>query len=300
MIRLPPAAQGTATARDGTTLAYKSYGDATEPTLVLTNGFATSSFYWVHVIQHFAPKARVITWDLKGHGDSDPAGSLDACSVEDSVDDMRRILDAAGVESAVLLGFSMGCQIVLEAWRHIPSRIDAIAPILGTYGRPFDSLLHPAFGRVAARVFLHLGRYLGGLGLRATARLSRHGWSHRLNQLGGMIGEDVSRAQMAPFYAHLERIDPQTWVAMGNAAQAHTAEDLLPSIEVPVLVVSGGRDVMTPPAQSARMRSQIPNADALVLPEATHTGLYEFPEEINAALDAFLAAHELMREVEAA
>jgi len=284
---------GSVTARDGTRIAYRTYGEG-ELTLVCNNGYTTSSFYWKHVIEHFSPVARLVTWDLKGHGASEPAHSSVAVTVEDSVDDLRRVLDAVGAERAVLLGFSLGCQIIIEAWRHIPDRIAALIPILGTYEHPFDGLLHPRFGAVAARAFELLAPYLGAGGLRTTSRLGRYRPFHAANKLTGLVGRRLEHAAMEPFYAHLAQIHPPTWVAMGVAAQRHSARDLLPTIGVPVLVLSGGHDVWTPAARGADMMREIPDCEQLIVPGAGHTGLFEYPDEICERIERFLTGRGML------
>lgn len=293
----PPADMSAPTqstfAQDGTRLAYRTYG-AGEVCLVLTNGYSTSSFYWRHVIEHLRRRVRLVTWDLKGHGASDPARTLEGCTIESAADDLGRVMEAAGARSAVLVGFSLGCQIVLEAWRHFPERIDALVPILGTYERPFGGLLHPRVGALAARTFERLAPRLGASALRASERLCRSTRVHRLNQLSGLVGRRVSFDTMRAFYEHLGVIDPTTWAAMGIAAEKHSARDLLPTISVPVLVVSGGRDTFTPAARGKEMADAIPGSEYFLLPEAGHTGLFEYPEEINARLDAFLRRHRLL------
>lgn len=280
------------TARDGTSIAYRVAGEG--PALVFTNGYATSDFYWSHLARHFQQFSTVVTWDLKGHGRSSAARDLDAVTIENSVDDLRRVMDAAGVESAVLLGFSLGCQIIFEAWRHMPERIEAMVPILGTYGRPFDHLLHPTLGTALFQAFRTLGPASAPLIIGGAYLGMRTPLAHYLNQAFGMVGRHVGRATMQPFYDHFALIDARTWVAMGIAAQEHTAEDLLASIDVPVLVIAGGRDAFTPLNLSYAMRDEIPGAEMIILEEATHSGLFEYPEEITHAVDSFLRTHHLV------
>src|SRR5690606_29886639 len=100
-------------------------------------------------------------------------------------------------------------------------------------------------GRAAVRIFRAAGP-IAPLGLKATAAASRLPLVHRLNQVTGMIGPTVTRARMEEFYHHLARVHGPTWVAMGLAAQEHTAGDILDGISVPVLVIAGGRDLFTP------------------------------------------------------
>lgn len=290
---MPPKHQFTAAA-DGTPLAYRVAGPEDGPAIVFTNGYATSDFYWKSLARHLQEEARVITWDLKGHGRSGAARDLQSVTIADSADDLRRIMDAAGVDSATLAGFSLGCQITFEAWRHFPDRIRAMIPILGTYGRPFDSLLHPALGRSLYAAFRTAGPRAAPFLVASAYFGLKTPVAHTINQTFGMVGRNVGRTTMQPFYDHFALIDPKTWVAMGIAAQDHTARDLLPQIDVPVLIIAGGRDLLTPNRLSHEMLDLIPNADLLTLPHATHSGLFEFPEEISHAVDSFLRAQNLL------
>ena len=283
---------GTVEARDGTAIAYRDEGSG--PALVFTSGYTSSDFYWERLLPRFRGRARLITWDLKGHGRSEPARDLSAVRVEDSVDDLRRVLDACGVERGTLLAFSLGCQVILEAWRHIPQRITGLVPMLGTYERPFDNLLSPKLGPRLFSVFRRVGPVIGGSALKAGWLNSRLPGSFQLNQRLGLVGALLERADMEPFFAHMKTVHGKTWAHMGIAAQEHSAGDLLPEIAVPTLVVAGGKDTFTPMRLSLDMAEQIPGAELLYLPEATHTGLLEFPQEIAERLDRFLSEHDLV------
>src|SRR5690554_1202405 len=196
-------------AADGTSLAYQSTGrsvDASAP-LLFTNGFATSSFYWEPLLGRLANRGQLVTWDLKGHGRSAPARDMRAVGVPSCADDLRRVMDAAGIEKATLLGFSFGCQIVLEAWRQFPDRINAIVPILGPFGRPFDNLVDPRLGKLAYRAFSMAGSRGAGAMLRTGFYGSRLPGTHRLVKRLGIVCDTVDSSAMQPFYKHLGAID---------------------------------------------------------------------------------------------
>lgn len=278
------------TAADGTSLAYQSLGQRNEQSvpLLFTNGYATSSFYWEPLVGRLRHRGQLVTWDLKGHGRSAPARDLRAVSVPSCADDLRRVMDAAGIEKATLLGFSFGCQIVLEAWRHFPDRIHAIVPVLGPYERPFDNLIDPRFGRAMFRAFKVAGARGAGTMLRTGYLGAQLPGTHRLARRLGMVCPTVDSVAMQPFYKHLGAIDPATWYAMGTAAQQHSAEDLLETIRVPVLLITGGRDAFAPPAIGQRMMELIPQAQRLHIESATHTGLLGHADEIGEAVESFL------------
>jgi pimeloyl-ACP methyl ester carboxylesterase len=273
-------------AADGTSLAYRVHGQGRP--VVFTNGYATSTFYWDPLVQRLKGRAQLVTWDLKGHGRSAPARRPELYDVPACADDLRRVLDASGIEKATLVGFSFGCQIVLEAWRHFPDRIEAIVPILGPFGRPFDSLIHPRVGRAVYEVFRRAGQRGAGMMLKTGHLSTRLPGSHEIARQLGFVCSNVTIDQMRPFYDHLGRIDAPTWYALGAAAQAHSAEDLLETIGVPVLVISGGKDAFAPPELSLTMAERIPGARHVHLDDATHTGLYGKPDVIADALAQFL------------
>jgi pimeloyl-ACP methyl ester carboxylesterase len=281
-------------ARDGSRIAYRVEGRGDGPTLVFTSGFTASDFYWRRLAPLLAPHARLVYWDLRGHGASSPAVDLADVSVEACVDDLRRVMDAVHVERGVQVAFSLGCQIILEASRLLPARVAALVPILGTYGRPFDHLLHPRLGPHLKDLLRLVGGRAAGVGLRLGSLSYHLPLSVRLNQLANVIGRRLRPVDMKPFYAHMGRIDGPTWAALGLAAAEHSAGDLLEGIRVPTLVISGGKDTFTPQHLSDEMAARIPGAERLHLPEASHTGLLEEPDAMADAMLRFLRGHGLL------
>ncbi len=99
-------------AADGTRLVYRVMGQG--PPLVLANGVSTSAFFWRKILPHWTPRYRVLFWDYKGHGDSEPAKTKQGATVEAFADDLVRVMDGVGIERAPLIGFSMGGNVVLK------------------------------------------------------------------------------------------------------------------------------------------------------------------------------------------
>lgn len=278
-------------ASDGTPIAFRVRGQGLP--LLLVNGFCSSDFYWEPLVPRLQPRCQLISWDLKGHGASGAARSADSVTVEGLVDDLRRVLDATGVKRAVLVGFSMGCQIVLEAYRQLPQRVAGMVTILGTYGRPFDHFLHPRLGPLLHRALQHLPPQAAGPLLKLTARGAALPGAFWLNQRLHIVGRLLRREDMEPFFDHLRVIHGPTWVQMGRAAQQHSAREVLPDVKVPTLVIAGGHDAFTPVQLGRDMARHIPGAELFELPDATHTGLLEFPQLIGDRLLRFFEQHQL-------
>lgn len=273
-------------AADGTRVAYGVHGRG--PALVLTNGITTSTFFWEHLFPEWTSRYTVVTWDFKGHGRSEPARTPGGVTMEALADDLRRILDDTGIDRAILVGFSMGSQVILEAYRLFPDRVRALIPILGPYERVFDTALGP-FGKAVGALVRLAPRPLLTPAFRTFHGVMRLPVSPRIGRLLRLLGPDIAPADLQRFIDHFGTLHPPTVAAMAVAAGEHSAADLLPRIDVPVLVVAGESDVFAPAAQvGARMHAQIADAELLRMPHGTHTSLFEHPEEIGAAIAGFL------------
>ena len=106
---------------DGARIDFETRGEG--PLLLLTLGFAATSRMWQRQLNSLSENRQVITWDIRGHGQSagpaDPAAySLVAC-----VGDMIALLDHAGAESAVVGGLSLGGYISLAFRLAHPERV---------------------------------------------------------------------------------------------------------------------------------------------------------------------------------
>ena len=121
---LPGRRSSRVPSSDGVILHTVSYGSG-GPAVVCCNGIGVSTFFWKYVARYFASQRQVVTWDYRGHNRSTKARRLLPANytMERNAQDLLAVMDANGVEKAVLLGHSMGCQVILEFWRQFPDRV---------------------------------------------------------------------------------------------------------------------------------------------------------------------------------
>lgn len=279
-------------AADGTHIAYRVDGEG--PPLIYVNGFACTDSYWVYLHERFKSRATQLVWDFKGHGNSEAARDLESVTIPGIVDDMLRVMDDAEIERATLLGFSLGSQIVLEAWRHAPDRINAIIPMLGPYEYTFNTALPWGFGKGLYQIFKRIGPNQASLSLNVLSSLSRSHLIYAALKLSGMVGASVPYEDMEPFFEHLGDVDGPTLVQLAIAAQTHSASDILETIDVPSLIVSGGRDSLAPPQLGLEMERRIPDSELLIVEDATHTGVLGHNQLIEDRVERFLEEHGLL------
>jgi pimeloyl-ACP methyl ester carboxylesterase len=276
----------TVRAPDGTTIAYSVAGSG--PALMLTNGLTTSSFFWKYLRTHWLARHTVITWDLPGHGQSGPAQSDSSASIAGLPVIMERVMQEAGVERAVQIGWSVGCQVVLEMYRQRAARCQALVLLFGPAAHALTGTKLPISGQLLDRLL----RGPAGLPFAATllkgAQVARlPGLVNLLRELG-LVGS-ASDDDVRGLIAELLSVHPETGRRMAISAQEHSALDVLRRLTVPLLIMAGDRDPFAPPAEiGERMHELAKGSEYLRLPEATHSALLDHVPQISGAVDAFL------------
>ncbi len=275
-------------AADGTRIAYGVAGKG--PALVLTNGLTTTTNFWSHLWPMWIERHTVVTWDYPGHGESAPAVSEVAASIEEQPRTLRRILDTLGIQRATHVGFSVGCQVVLEMYRQFPECCSALVALLGTAEHALSStgLWLPA--PILSFLFEKTPRAAFTPGFRALAQFADTDFGLTLGRRLGLIGS-VSSADMRGVIQHFSKLDPATMRMMALSAEAHSAFDVLARLRVPLLIVAGDKDPFAPVDRIGQcMHQAATGSDFVRLPDGTHTAMLDHAPEIAAAVERFLAA----------
>jgi pimeloyl-ACP methyl ester carboxylesterase len=288
-----------ATSGDGTRIYWESLGDGAPP-VVLVDGIGCAGYIWGRLFPDLARQRRVVHWNYRGHGRSELPHDPERVTIEDCLDDLFAVMDDAGLPAAVLVGHSMGVQIVLEAHRRAPRRVLALVLATGSPGRPLDTF-HDS--RLMGRIFPTLKE-----AVLAWPELARRAFRTVLpTRFALEVGRwlEVNRhllpvEDLRRYLEDLSSIDPTVFVRMLASAAGHDASDHLPDVDVPALVIAGERDTFTPMWLSERMHAAIPGAELLLLPTGTHTGLLEHPELVWLRLEKFLVERVVKRRRRAA
>lgn len=272
---------------DGTRLFYESVGVG--PAVVLCDGIACEGFIWRYLHPALTPGHRVIHFNYRGHGRSGPPLDPERVGVEDHARDLHRVLAHAGVDRAVIIAHSMGTQVALEAWRQRPDAVAGMVLICGSYGLITRTFHGSDLLAVALPRAIELQRRYPGLmrALWSRGPVGLSMWFARV--LGEVDALRLRSEDLAPYFEHVVRLEPGMFLRMLSAAGAHTAEDLLPDVTAPTLVVAGERDTFTPVRYAEQMARQIPDARFLRLDGASHTAPLEQPERLQSEVLRFLA-----------
>lgn len=278
------------TSDDGVSLFIRSFGSG--PPLVCCNGIGVSTFFWKYVVDHFKHTHQVVVWDYRGHGRSGSPAPVEGSdiSIERNAMDLRHVIEASNLtEMPILLGHSMGCQVIMEYYKHFPNDVRALIPMFGTFARPLDTFMDFKYSRTLFEGF----RKLAEMGGRNTRRLVRPLFGSPLGfKLGSATGlfdgHYAPKEDIELYINHLNEMDHAVFFRMVSAMSTHDLTDLLPQISIPVLIFAAEKDVFTPVHRAETMQRGIIDSELLVLAEASHAAIVEHPKTINRRIERFL------------
>ncbi|MFC1640114.1 alpha/beta fold hydrolase [Gemmatimonadota bacterium] len=115
-----PESPSSVLSSDGVPIHYEVHGSGA-PTLVFVHGWACDRSYWETQVPFFSERFRVVTVDLAGHGES--GQNREEWTIAAFGEDVAAVVDDLGLESAVLVGHSMGAAVIVEAARRVADRV---------------------------------------------------------------------------------------------------------------------------------------------------------------------------------
>lgn len=282
-------------APDGTLIAYQSTGVGYP--LVFCNGVGCDTYIWRYILEGLAQDYRLITWDYRGHGRSGTPTDPEAVTVDHVVEDLRLVLDDEGIDRCVLLGHSMGCQVLYEfAGRH-PDRVGGVVGICGAFEHIASNFGNSTFLADNIETIYEL--------LAQIPFVIRPLWRTVLpTYLGFLIGafskslnpELVNPEDFRSYFEHMGQVDPYLFFRMGKSLQAHSAREMLPRITAPSLVIAGEFDTFTPPSASREAAELLPNSEFHMIRRASHAGPVEQPDLFVLLIENFLNRRVLKRD----
>ena len=285
-LSLVPDREGVQCVDDGTKLPWQEFGAG--PAVVLANGIGVRWPGLAHQIGALRGRRRVVCWDYRGMGPS-RLGRPDAdVSMGRQAEDLIELMDHLGIDRAILGGWSMGVQVSLEVLRRRPERVAGFVALLGTYGRPFRGAFPSPVAAATEATFALALRFPSLAQRPLDLAVALPGLAFRVLSRAVFVGADADRRVFDGNVRWVQQTDRRVYLRTMLELARHDASDVLPRVRCPSLIVCGARDHLTPPRVARRMAETIPGAEYLELAGATHFGLIEQTETLDARLAAFV------------
>jgi len=182
----------------------------------------------------------------------------------------------------------MGVQVALETYRRHADRVAGLVLVCGAPSHPLKTFRGSAALEDLLPTIQRWIHRVPGVINKVTRMVLPTRLAYEVASRLEIRRELVEPADFMPYLEGMARIDSRLFIAMLSAAGQHSADDLLPEISTPVLVVAGGRDGFTPPDRSRAMAEAIPHAELLEIPNASHTAPIERPHLVDWTIRDFL------------
>ena len=264
------------TTDDGVRLYVEQSGEGTP--IIFVHEFAGDHRSWEPQVRYFSRRYRCVTYSARGYDPSDVPSDVEAYSQDRARDDIRAVMDALDIETAHVVGLSMGGFATLHFGLHYPERALSLVVAGCGYGAEpdaraqFKSEAETMADRILAEGMAAVGAgYAEGPTRVQFQNKDLRGWTEFRDQLCEHSTEGSSLTMR------------------GYQARRPSLYDLgeaMTGLTVPTLIVNGDED--EPCLEVGLfMKRQIPSAGLLIMPKTGHTMNLEEPAAFNTSLDEF-------------
>lgn len=265
---------------NGLKIHYKTYGQG-EPTFILLHGFGASVFSWREVMEPLSKLGAVIAYDRPAFGLTERPLEWQGespYSQSSQVELVVGLMDALGVERAILVGNSAGGTISMLTALKYPERIESLILV--------DPAVYAGGGAPAWIRPLFLTPQMNHLGPLFARQIRERGveFIRSAWHAPERITPDILEGYQKPLQA--QDWDKALWQLTVSSRESGLAARL-GEFNLPILVITGDDDRIVPTADSTRLAGELPNATLVVIPQCGHVPQEECPEEFMQAIRDF-------------
>lgn len=277
---------------DKTPIYYEVRGEG-EP-LILIYGIACLMNHWHFQMEHFSKNYKVISFDIRGHHKSQPLGNPQNLKISDLVEDIVGLMNHLDISKAHFAGHSFGAPLLLELFRVLPDRIGSMTFINGFSKNPIKGM----FGLDVVEPFYYFVKEQFEKAPDLWTTLWRMAVDNPMSMLlagvAGGFNLKLTHFKDIEVYARgVARMDVRTFLILFEELMKFDGEEILNTVNVPTLIISGERDNVTPQQFQLDFHHKISGSEFVVVPYGSHCTQLDFPDYINMKIEAFLVKNKL-------
>ncbi|HVK62356.1 MAG TPA: alpha/beta hydrolase [Bdellovibrionales bacterium] len=278
---------GTFESFDGTSIYYEVRGSGRP--IILCYGLACLINHWTHQIKYFSQNYQTIVFDYRGHHQSGMPADPENLSIDAICKDMKALCEHLGIKKASFWGHSLGVQYLLRFYDLFPELVDDMVfingfaknPIKGMFG--IDAL--PNVFKIFKDVYQKHPTKLAGIWKAAV----QNPIAIPLSALAGGFNLSLTSMRDIEVYARgVASVDLEVFTRLFEEMMEYDASAVLDKIEVPVLIVSGSKDGVTPVSHQIAMHERIKGSQLLRVPYGSHCTQLDLPDYVNLRAEKFL------------
>ncbi len=278
---------GTFESFDGTKIYYEVRGQGRP--IVLCYGLACLINHWTHQIKAFSMDYQTIVFDYRGHHNSDTPVKRENLTIDAICQDIKLLCDHLGIKRASFWGHSLGVQYLLRLIDMHPELVSNMVFINGFASNPIKGM----FGIDALPVLFTLFKD----GYRTFPTTLSQFWRAAvtnpiaipLSAMAGGFNTSLTKLKDIEVYARgVASMDLDVFIALFEQMMNYDATPVLERIKVPVLIISGSKDGVTPVSHQEKMHKKIKGSQFLRVPYGSHCTQLDLPDFVNLRIEKFL------------
>jgi 3-oxoadipate enol-lactonase len=253
------------------TISYNDYGPENAPVIIFIHGFPLNKSMWDTQLDELKKYYRVIAYDIRGHGNSETGHG--EFSIDIFVHELISLMNILQLDKVSLCGLSMGGYIALRAVEEFPDRFEAL--ILSDTQCIADSTEAKAKRMMTIE------------------KIKQHGVEKYADEsIKNLFAAESFSTKKEEIAAVREMIVNTSGKSIFNTLHALAERketcSRLQDINIPVLIMVGKEDKITPPDAARLMHEKIQHAAICIIEHAGHLSNMENPEEFNYQMKIFL------------
>lgn len=240
------------------------------PPVLALHGVGGGSYFFRGLAERMGLRYQVIATDLPTHSSPDEEGQ--PASMASWAEGVQEFIETHIQEPVAIVGHSLGTILALEVFRRCPERIRGLVFVGG-----LPEVRELMVTRLRERV-------------ASIAATGMAGWGPGVSP--GVFGKRAQETRpevVGLFERLLEAHDPRTYIRNMNILMASSAVDVVPTVDVPCLSVSGTEDLYAPPEYVTAFLARLPQpCQQVLLPGVGHMPFFEVPDEFAGVVGTFL------------
>ncbi|MBT06781.1 MAG: alpha/beta hydrolase [Rhodospirillaceae bacterium] len=247
------------------------------PPIVFLHGIGGNRTNWTAQQLRMSSTYTTIAWDARGYGKSDDyEGPL---CFHDFAEDLERLLDFNKIEKAHMVGLSMGARILMDFYPTNKERVATLTlcDCFFSYKKALSPEKQKEFIELRQRPLL-AGKPLSELAPTL---------------IQSLVGPNCSDQAQKQLYQSILDIHVSSYLKTIEATTKFNATGSLSDISVPVQLIFGEHDKLTPPSVGAFMHSQLPNSNLNIISDSGHLSNIEQPGDFNLVMEKFIESHRV-------
>ena len=247
---------------DGVSVNFDNKGKG-EPAIILIHGWSNTRSIWDTQMAHFSKKYQVIAVDLPGFGDS--GNNRNEWTIESYGEDISTIIHQLNLEKVVLVGFSMGAPIAVEAANKVPDRVIGVILVDGLH--EVEMKVPPPMAHYIDSVMMDLVNYPTKEKLVG----------------GGFFKKNVDSAfhRVVSILEGASHIGWRESLAGYIKWQNERCTTSVKNVKAPIMAINSTID----PTNVEAFRKYAPRFNANIVENAGHLIMWDKPEEFNRLLE---------------